>query len=114
MLDMKKTYVIIGGGVAAVGCAEGIRTTDKSSRVVIIADEGHAPYFRPLISYYLEGKTDLDRMRYRPEGFYSENGIEFINGKASDIDVKAHTPRGRPRSYLRWRGLTRSRKNSAL
>ncbi len=88
---MKKTYVIIGGGVAAVGCAEGIRTTDKSSRVVIIADEGHAPYFRPLISYYLEGKTDLDRMRYRPEGFYSENGIEFINGKASDIDVKAHT-----------------------
>ena len=44
-----KQYVIIGNGVAAVGCIEGIRSTDADSKIVVISEEKHAVYCRPLI-----------------------------------------------------------------
>ena len=57
-----KQYVILGNGVAAVGCIEGIRREDKESAITVVSKEPYAVYGRPLISYYLEGKTDLERM----------------------------------------------------
>lgn len=74
-------YVIIGNGVAATGCIEGIRSVDKSSPITVISEENHAVYCRPLISYYLEGKTDLQRMNYRASDFYEKNGCNVIYGK---------------------------------
>ena len=64
-----KQYIIIGNGIAAAGCIEGIRSKDKDSQIVVISKEKHPVYCRPLISYYLEGKTDLERMKYRSEDF---------------------------------------------
>ena len=85
-----KQYVIIGNGTAAVGCIEGIRSVDADSRIVVISEEKHAVYCRPLISYYLEGKTDLERMKYRASDFYERNGCEVFYGKkAVKIDNKA-------------------------
>ena len=57
-----RQYVIIGNGVAAVGCIEGIRSLDTEGKITVVSEEKHAVYCRPLISYYLEGKTDLERM----------------------------------------------------
>ena len=31
-------YVIIGNGVAAVGCIEGIRSVDKTAPIVVISE----------------------------------------------------------------------------
>lgn len=56
-----KQYVIIGGGIAAVGCIEGIRTIDKESKIFMITNENRPVYCRPLISYYLQGKTDFEK-----------------------------------------------------
>ena len=81
-----KRYVIIGGGVASVGCIEGIRSVDKSGEIVLIAGEGVPAYCRPLISYYLEGKTGLDKMKYRPDTFYGDMGVRVVYGKAESID----------------------------
>ena len=64
-----KNYVIIGNGTAAVGTVEGIRSVDRSGAITVISEEKHHVYCRPLISYYLEGKTDLERIKYRPDGF---------------------------------------------
>ncbi len=86
-----KTYVIIGGGVAAVGCVEGIRSVDKGARIVLIAGEGRLPYCRPLISYYLEGKTDFEKMKYRPEDFYTENSVEVVYDTAVSVDPASRT-----------------------
>ncbi len=47
-------YVIIGNGVAAAGCIEGIRSVDKDSPISVISAEKHKVYSRPLISYYLK------------------------------------------------------------
>ena len=81
-------YVIIGNGVAAAGCIEGIRTLDKKSPITVISAEEHAVYSRPLISYYLEGKTTLTKMNYRPKDFYKANKVKVIYGKAVNADNK--------------------------
>ena len=82
-------YVIIGNSAAAVGCIEGIRSVDPSGPVTVISDEPYHVYSRPLISYLLYGKTDLERMKYRPDDFYRKNGVKTLLGvRAEKIDPK--------------------------
>lgn len=75
-----KNYVIIGNGAAAAGCIEGIRAADKTGKITVISKEQHPVYCRPLISYYLEGKTTLERMHYRAPDFYEKNGCRVLYG----------------------------------
>ena len=84
-------YVIIGNGTAAVGCIEGIRSADKESSITVISAEEHHVYSRPLISYLLEGKTDTERMKYRPGDFYEKNNVRLVFGKAVKCDSKKQT-----------------------
>lgn len=89
-----KHYVVIGNGVAAAGCIEGIRSTDKDGKIFVISEEKHPVYCRPLISYYLEGKTDLVKMNYRSSDFYEKMGCEVLYGKKAvslDKDSKEVT-----------------------
>lgn len=76
-----KQYVIAGNGVAAVGCIEGIRSVDQEGEITVISKEKHPVYCRPLISYYLEHKTDLQRMNYRSPDFYEQMGCRVLYGK---------------------------------
>lgn len=76
-----KKYVIIGNGTAAIGCVEGIRSIDANGSVTIVSEENHHVYCRPLISYYLENKTDPERMKYRPDDFYEKNNCNVLYGK---------------------------------
>jgi len=71
-------YVIIGNSTAAVGTVEGIRSIDKNGEIVIISDEKYHTYSRPLISYLLWGKTDLQKMQYRPDDFYKKNNVTLM------------------------------------
>jgi NAD(P)H-nitrite reductase large subunit len=76
-------YVIIGNSAAAVGCIEGIRETDKKGEIIVISNEVYHTYSRPLISYLLYGKTDEERMKYRPDSFYSDNGVTTYFGRTA-------------------------------
>ena len=87
-----KRYVIIGNGVAAAGCIEGIRSVDTEGPITVVSAEKHGVYCRPLISYYLEGKTDLTKMAYRPADFYEKNGAEVLYGRsATSVDKDGKT-----------------------
>lgn len=86
-----KNYVIVGGGVASVACIEGIRSVDKKGKIYLISGENKPTYCRPLISYYLQGLTDFEKMKYRPEGFYKDNGVELIFGTAEKTDADKKT-----------------------
>ena len=87
-------YVIIGNGVAAAACLEGIRHTDPNGAVTVISAENHPVYCRPLISYYLEGKTDLERMKYREDDFYNSMKATVLYGKhAEAIQPESKTVR---------------------
>ena len=78
---MNMQYVIIGNSTAAVAAAEQIRQHDGKGKVTMISDEPYHTYGRPLISYYLLGKTDAERMKYRPADFYERNRIDTIFSK---------------------------------
>ncbi len=85
-------YVIIGNSTAAVGCIEGIRSKDKEGKITVISKENHKVYGRPLISYYLQKKTDLEKMNYRKESFYEDNNVELLLGvSAEKIDTEKKT-----------------------
>ena len=81
---MMKNYVIIGGGIASLGCIDGIRKHDKDGKITLISGEEYLPYARPLISYYLENKTTLEKMNYRSEDFYKKNNVEVKRGVKAD------------------------------
>lgn len=87
-----KHYVIVGNGAAAAGCIEGIRAADSTGKITVISKEQHPVYCRPLISYYLEGKTTLDKMGYRAADFYEKNGCTVLYGaEATRLNAAAKT-----------------------
>ena len=77
-------YVIIGNSAAAVGCIEGIRQKDKDGGITVISNEPYHTYSRPLISYLLLGKTDAERMKYRPDDFYEKNGVTLLLSETAE------------------------------
>lgn len=78
-----KRYVIVGGGIAGIHCVEGIRSRDPEGSITLISAEAESNYGRPLISYYLEGKTDEARMSYRGPDFYEKNRVRVLHGVAA-------------------------------
>lgn len=83
-------YVIIGNSAAGIACVEGIRSADAEGEIAIVSDEPFAAYGRPLISYYLLGATDRQRMLYRPADFYEKNRVRTLLGaRAEKIDPAA-------------------------
>jgi NAD(P)H-nitrite reductase large subunit len=74
-------YVIIGNSAAGIAAVEGIRCIDKKGEITIISDENFHTYSRPLISYLLCGKTDLNRMKYRNDAFYAETDCKTASVK---------------------------------
>ena len=71
-------YVIIGNSYAGLSCADAIRRFDKSGEVVIISDENYRAYARPLISYYLEGKTTDETIWYKEDDYYEKNNFDLM------------------------------------
>lgn len=82
-------YVIIGNSIAGIGAIEGIRQLDPDGDITVVGSEKHFVYSRPLISYYLQGKTDEERMKYRNADFYTENRVDLKTGvTAVKIDAE--------------------------
>lgn len=85
-----KNYVIIGGGIASLGCIDGIRSADSDGKITMICGESFPPYARPLISYYLEDKTTIEKMQYRSGEFYKTKNVDVVlNSNVTKIDKKA-------------------------
>lgn len=84
---MSMEYVIIGNSAAAVAAVEGIRKNDKDGNIILISDERHHTYSRPLISYYLGDKVKTEGMYYRDQDFYIKNNVKAILGKKA-VEIK--------------------------
>ena len=101
-----KQYVILGNGVAAAHCIEGIRRVDRETPITVVSAESHPVYCRPLISYYLEGKADPAHMNYRPADFYEKSGCTVLYGKtAIAMDPEEKTVRLDDGSLLPYTAL---------
>jgi 3-phenylpropionate/trans-cinnamate dioxygenase ferredoxin reductase subunit len=77
------SYVIVGGGLAAVAAADALRRRDKEGRIILISNESHAPYDRvPLSKDYLLGTMARDDIFLRRTRFYERGKIELKLGQA--------------------------------
>jgi len=92
-------YLIIGGGMTADAAARGIRESDKSGTIIVLAAEAHAPYDRPPLSKKLWQGKPLDSIWRKT----AEAGVDLrLNTAATDGDAEKKTvtdSRGRTYAY---------------
>ncbi len=73
-------YIIIGNSAAGVGGCEGIRSVDKEGSLAIVSDEIMPAYSRCLITHFIAGDIDAEKLLFRPRGYYSKMNAEAIFG----------------------------------
>lgn len=77
----KKSFIIVGGGLAGVSAAEELRAQGFDGSIRIFAAEPHAPYIRPPLSKgFLKGSEGLDAVFVHPDEWYAESGVELETG----------------------------------
>jgi NADPH-dependent 2,4-dienoyl-CoA reductase/sulfur reductase-like enzyme len=81
--------VIAGGGLAAQRCCETLRARGFEGPVTVVCGEPVRPYDRPPLSKeLLAGALSDERLHFRPQGWYAENGIDLLVGRrAARLDV---------------------------
>ena len=91
-MTRRRTFVIVGGGLAGAKAAEALRSEGFDGRVVLIGDETERPYDRPPLSKdYLQGKLEKEKIFVHSERWYVDNDVELrLNCSATILDVAAH------------------------
>lgn len=86
--------LIIGNSATAVGAVETIRQYDQSCEILIISEEPHGIYSRPLLSHYLGAEIDAGRLAYRQADFYTKHNVQAIlDTRVEAIEPEAHQVR---------------------
>ncbi len=85
--------MIVGAGQAGYQVAESLRTEGWEGAVTLIGEEPYLPYQRPPLSKdYLLGKTDSERILYRPREFYDQSAIDLRLGtRVETLDAGTET-----------------------
>ena len=92
MMPTQYSYAIVGGGLAGGSAVAGIRAHDATGRIVMIGNEAYLPYDRPALTKGLWlGKKTLAKIFLKPEAYYDENNVEWVQGtQVTGLDVAAH------------------------
>jgi 3-phenylpropionate/trans-cinnamate dioxygenase ferredoxin reductase subunit len=85
---MSDTIVVIGAGHAGAQIVDSLRSGGFAGPLILIGDEAHRPYDRPLTSKdLLSGATEIDRIYLKREAFYAEKAIDLrLSTTVSAID----------------------------
>jgi 3-phenylpropionate/trans-cinnamate dioxygenase ferredoxin reductase component len=80
----RRTFVIVGAGLAGAKAAEALRERGFDGRVVLVGDEQYRPYERPPLSKdFLLGKSGLDAAYVHDEAWYDANDVDLTLGTAA-------------------------------
>ena len=102
----KIKYLIIGNSAGGIGAAEAIRQVDKTGSVAIISDEPYPAYSRPLISEHLSHGLPIEKMLFRPAGFYETNNIQTMLGKrVEQLDTRGRSVKLDDGTTITWQKL---------
>jgi NAD(P)H-nitrite reductase large subunit len=80
-------YVIVGACAAGIGAVEAIREVDPTGEITVISEEACSHYSRPMISDFVSGKADLEKMKTRDDEFWQKNAVKIVFGKAVSLDT---------------------------
>jgi NAD(P)H-nitrite reductase large subunit len=83
-------HVIVGASAAGMAAAEAIRKRDPTAEIVMLSDEAHPPYYRPLIPYLIyQGKTGDELLR---EPRLTPANLDLrLKARATGLDPAKHT-----------------------
>lgn len=89
---MAKRLVIVGAGQAGFALAAKLRALKDDRPINLVGNEPVLPYQRPPLSKkHLLGEMDFDRLLFRPEAWYGENGIDIrLSTPVEAIDRDKH------------------------
>lgn len=89
---MDPCFVVVGGGLAGATAALTLRTSGFDGRVVVVCEEEHAPYSRPLLSKaVVRGEVAPERTQLRPQRLWDSKDIELVLGRAAvALDPAGH------------------------
>jgi len=73
-------YVIVGNSAAGLNAVEGIRASDPSSPLLLIADENTVAYSRVATPYYISGEIDDSVLFYKSEEYYRQRQVTTLFG----------------------------------
>jgi 3-phenylpropionate/trans-cinnamate dioxygenase ferredoxin reductase subunit len=88
-MTAKRTFVIVGAGMAGAHAAETLRAEGFDGRLLLIGGERRRPYERPPLSKdYLRGELERDKLYVHPDAFYADHDIDLRCGRtAVSLDV---------------------------
>lgn len=93
MLDLShaENIVIIGGGQAAAQACASLRLYGYEGKITLVGDEAALPYQRPPLSKaYMKGEMAEERLYFKPESWYEDQGIDVVlSTRATKIDRAA-------------------------
>ena len=76
----RRTFVIVGAGLAGAKAAETLREEGFDGRVVLVGAEAQLPYERPPLSKgYLAGERTFADAQVHGEAFYAAKDIELLH-----------------------------------
>ncbi len=85
-------YVIVGACAAGIGAVEAIREVDPVGTITVISEEQCSQYSRPMISDFVSGKSDFNKMKTRNDQFWQTNQVQALTGKkATQLNLAEHT-----------------------
>ena len=84
------TVTIIGAGQAGIQVTQSLRKRGYSGAIILLGDEGYAPYQRPPLSKaFLKGEMDEARLSFKPAKFFVEQDIGHrFTRAATAIDAR--------------------------
>lgn len=89
--NTKEYYVILGNGAAGYYAAKEIRERDKTGTVVLISNEPHLSYNRPMLTKSIVAGLDAEQIAISGRAWYEENNIYPMLGKeVTDIDIEGN------------------------
>ena len=97
------TVIVVGAGIAGLAAVEAVRQASPKTRIVLLAREGHLPYYRLNLTRYLAGQFSRDELPLHPPTWYDENRVELLTGaEATALSPQEHSVQlsdGRAFSY---------------
>ncbi len=84
-------YVIVGACAAGIGAVEAIREVDPTGQILVISEEACSHYSRPMISDFVSGKADLEKMKTRDDQFWQASNADVVCMKATGLNLDEHT-----------------------
>jgi 3-phenylpropionate/trans-cinnamate dioxygenase ferredoxin reductase subunit len=91
----RRTFVIVGAGLAGAKAAEALREEGFDGRIVLLGAEPSPPYERPPLSKsYLAGDSTAEDARVHAGTYYADHEIELLTGaRAVALDTTARRVR---------------------